>query len=121
MIIILLEKSYTKCGGETSPRPFPGKLKLSISPNQKPKKLYSLFLKLFRKAFKQNTNERLLLMKGRNFQNFPKCQRIHSLKHNLYKKIVFIKFFSDYDLPNFAKENSCDKYPQIESEFIFYG
>ena len=29
-----LEKSYTKCGGETSPRPFSGKLKLSISLDQ---------------------------------------------------------------------------------------
>ena len=28
---IFLEKSYTKCGGETSPRPFSGNLKLSIS------------------------------------------------------------------------------------------
>ena len=28
---IFLEKSYTKCGWETSPRPFSGKLKLSIS------------------------------------------------------------------------------------------
>ena len=28
---IFLEKSYTKCGRETSPRPFSGKLKLSIS------------------------------------------------------------------------------------------
>ena len=27
---IALEKSYTKYGGETSPRPFSGKLKLSI-------------------------------------------------------------------------------------------
>ena len=26
-----LEKSYAKCGGQTSPRFFPGKLKLSIS------------------------------------------------------------------------------------------
>ena len=31
---IFLEKSYTKCGGETSPRPFSEKLKLSISLNQ---------------------------------------------------------------------------------------
>ena len=31
---IFLEKSYTKCGGETSPRPFSGKLKLSISLDQ---------------------------------------------------------------------------------------
>ena len=28
---ISIEKSYTKCDGETSPRPFPEKLKLSIS------------------------------------------------------------------------------------------
>ena len=28
---IFLEKSYTKCDGETSPRPFSEKLKLSIS------------------------------------------------------------------------------------------
>ena len=31
---IFLEKSYTKCGGETSPRHFSGKLKLSTSPDQ---------------------------------------------------------------------------------------
>ena len=31
MVNIFLEKSYTKCGGETSPRPFSEKLKLSIS------------------------------------------------------------------------------------------
>ena len=28
------EKWYTKCGGETCPRPFSGKLKLSISQNR---------------------------------------------------------------------------------------
>ena len=31
---IFFEKSYTKCGGETSPRSFPERLKLSISLNQ---------------------------------------------------------------------------------------
>ena len=31
---IFLEKSYTKCNGETSPRPFSEKLKLSISLDQ---------------------------------------------------------------------------------------
>ena len=31
---IFLEKSYTKCGGETSSRPFSEKLKLSISLDQ---------------------------------------------------------------------------------------
>ena len=43
---IFLEKSYTKCGGEGSPISisFSGKLKLSLSLDQKPKVLYSLFL-----------------------------------------------------------------------------
>ena len=41
---IFLEKSYTKYGGETSPRPFSEKLKLSISLDQQSKVLYSLFL-----------------------------------------------------------------------------
>ena len=31
---IFLDKSYSKCGGETSPRPFSEKLKLSISLDQ---------------------------------------------------------------------------------------
>ena len=31
---IFLEKSYAKCGGETSPRPFSEKLNLSISLDQ---------------------------------------------------------------------------------------
>ena len=34
MRIIFIEKWYKKCGGETSPRPFPEKLKLSKSLNQ---------------------------------------------------------------------------------------
>ena len=34
MRIIFIEKSYTKCGGETSPRPFSEKLKLSVSLDQ---------------------------------------------------------------------------------------
>ena len=41
---IFLEKSYTKCGGETSSRPFSEKLKLSIFLDQQSKVLYSLFL-----------------------------------------------------------------------------
>ena len=39
-----IEKSYTKYGQETSPRPFSGKLKLRISLDQQPKVLYSLIL-----------------------------------------------------------------------------
>ena len=41
---IFLEKSFTECGGETSPRPFSEKLKLSISLDQYSKVLYSLLL-----------------------------------------------------------------------------
>ena len=41
---IFLEKSYIKCDGETSPRPFSEKLKLTMSLDQWFKVLYSLFL-----------------------------------------------------------------------------
>ena len=41
---IFLEKSFTKCDGETSPRPFSEKSKLSISMDQWSMVLYSLFL-----------------------------------------------------------------------------
>ena len=44
MKAIFLEKPYIKYGGETSPRPFSGKLKLSISLDQQAKDFYSLFL-----------------------------------------------------------------------------
>ena len=36
---LFVEKSYTKCGEETIPRPFPKKLKLSISLDQQSKVL----------------------------------------------------------------------------------
>ena len=41
---IFVEKSYTKCAGETIPRPLPKISKLSISLDQKCKVLNSLFL-----------------------------------------------------------------------------
>ena len=41
---IFLEKSYTKCDGETSPRPFSETLKLSISLDQESEVLYTLLL-----------------------------------------------------------------------------
>ena len=41
---IFLEKSYTKCDGETIPTPFFKKSKLSKYLNKLPKVLYSLFL-----------------------------------------------------------------------------
>ena len=40
---IFLEKPYTKCDGETSPRSFSEKLKLSISLDQQPECLFSSF------------------------------------------------------------------------------
>ena len=40
---IFLEKSYTKCGRETIPRPFSKKSELSISLDQYSKVLYILF------------------------------------------------------------------------------
>ena len=41
---IFVEKSYIKCDGETVPRPFSKKPKLSIPLHQKSKVLYSLLL-----------------------------------------------------------------------------
>ena len=41
---IFPDKSYTKCGGETIPRPFSKKSNLSMSLDQWFKALYSLFL-----------------------------------------------------------------------------
>ena len=41
---IFIEKSYANCGGETRPRPFSEKLKLSISWHQYFQVLHSLFL-----------------------------------------------------------------------------
>ena len=44
---IFLKKSYTKCSGETSPRPFFEKFKLSISLDQQSKVLFSFFFFFF--------------------------------------------------------------------------
>ena len=44
MVDIFLEKSYTKYGGETIPRPYFKKSKLSISLDQYSKVLHILFL-----------------------------------------------------------------------------
>ena len=41
---IFLEKSYTKCGRETTPITFPKESESSISPDQYSKVLYILFL-----------------------------------------------------------------------------
>ena len=41
---IVLEKSYTRCGGETIPCPFSKKSKFSLSLDQYSEALYRLFL-----------------------------------------------------------------------------
>ena len=43
----VLEKSYPKCGGETSPWPFSKTWKLSISLDKQSKVLYSLFFCIY--------------------------------------------------------------------------
>ena len=68
---IFVEKSYTKCGGETIPRPFSKKSKLSISLDQYSKVLYILFL-LFAKlrTIESDWNwaaDYLLLPHGKSF------------------------------------------------------
>ena len=56
---ILLEKSNKKCGGKTSPRPFPKKSKLSIFLDQQSKALYNLLL---------------LYVQGEGYQNILKLR-----------------------------------------------
>ena len=43
----VLEKLYPKCGGETSPRHFSKKWKLSVSLDKQSKVLYSLFFCIY--------------------------------------------------------------------------
>ena len=51
---IFLEKLYTKCGEEVSPRPFEKKSKLSTPLNQQSEMLQSLFLLHIRVEVNQN-------------------------------------------------------------------
>ena len=62
MTNILLEKSYTKCGGETSPRPFSKNSKLIIPLDQKSYVLYSLFLLYIQVENYQNIFETKVLI-----------------------------------------------------------
>ena len=47
MTNIFLKRSYTKCSGETSPRPFSEKFIQNISLDQQPKVLHSFFFIVF--------------------------------------------------------------------------
>ena len=53
-----LEKSHTKCGGETSPKPFNKKSKLNISLDRQTEIFYCLFL---------------LYVQVKMYQNISKC------------------------------------------------
>ena len=97
---IFLEKSYTKFGGETIPRLFSKKSKLSIPPDQQSKVLYSLFLLYIKgyqkilklssrpltftsyKAFKKKTKRRLELASQ---PHFP---------HDFRRKIFLLLLYS---------------------------
>ena len=74
-----LEKSYTKCGKETSPRLFSKKSKSSLSLDQQPKYLYHLFLlfveaEIYKKVFKLR-----VLTSLSHIKLFEKTKRIMEL------------------------------------------
>ena len=81
---IFLEKSYTKCGGKTSPRFCPKKSQLSISPDQQYKVLYSLFS---------------LYLQVEDYQNILKleCRPLAFTSYKASLKMIFEeKYFSLY-------------------------
>ena len=85
---IFLEKSYTKCDGETISRPFSKKSKLSISLDQDSKVLYILFL-LFAKlrTIESDWNkaaDHLLLPHIKLFQKTKRGLELFSLPHCLH-------------------------------------
>ena len=97
---IFLEKSYTKCGGETSPRSFSEKLKLSISLDQWSKVLYSLVL-LYGKLraieiYRNWVADHLLSSHIKLFQKIKRGLELVSLPHflhNFWRKIFLLPSF----------------------------
>ena len=73
---IFPQKSYTKYCGETSPRPFSEKLKLSISLDQSFQVLYSLFLSV-----------------GVSFLNITKFLRTSILKNICERLFLYFRIF----------------------------
>ena len=88
---IILEKSYTKYGEETSPRPFSGKLKLSISLDHYCKVLSSLFLLYIKlraiEIYWNQAADDLLLAHIKHFQKIKRGLELVSLHHFLH--IIF--------------------------------
>ena len=93
---IFIKKSYTKSGGETSPRHFAEKLKLSLSLTQESKVLCSLFLlnaKLRVIEIYWNKSADHLLLPIRLFQKINRGLELVSLPHfldNFWRKIFLL-------------------------------
>ena len=101
---IFLKKLYTKCGGEISPRTFSKKLKLSISLNQQPEILHTLFLLYVKTGSKSRTTkihwnhgvDGLLLTSIKLFYKINRDLELVSLPdflHNFRRKI-FLPLYS---------------------------
>ena len=112
MINIFLEKSYIKCGEETSPKPFYEKLKLSIPLDQQPKvytdhlllpKVYTDHLLLYRPFA---VADHLLLPHIKQFKKIKRGLELVSLPHFLHNFLE--KFFSCYILiTDQVSQSSC--------------
>ena len=103
---IFLEKSYTRCGGETILWPFSKKSKLSISLGQYSKALYILFL-LFAKlrtieSYWHQVVDFLLLLHMKLFWKTKWGLELISLSHFQYDfwRKIFISIYS-ITWPNF--------------------
>ena len=98
MINIFLEKSYTKCGGETSLRPFSGKLKLRISLDQLSKDLYSLFLLILSSGLSKYIETKLqsgcfyLILSIFNKKRDLELVSLPYFLHNFWRKIFLFIF-----------------------------
>ena len=112
MINIFLEKSYIKCGEETSPKPFYEKLKLSIPLDQQPKvytdhlllpKVYTDHLLLYRPFA---VADHLLLPHIKQFKKIKRGLELVSLPHFLHNFLE--KFFFCYILiTDQVSQSSC--------------
>ena len=103
---IFLEKSHTKYGGETIPRSFFKKLKLSISADQYFKVFYILFiLFIYFKTFLKN--------KKRSGTSFPASFSAWFLKRNIalviflyLEKFQYLFTFASWDIGQYVCCNS---------------
>ena len=86
---IYIKKPYTKCCGETIPRPFPKKLKLSISLDQYSKVLYSLFVLHVKTTLAFNSYKAFLKNKKISGTSLPALFSAWFLK----KKISLVIFY----------------------------